>query len=115
MRKYSKYFPYEYDFIPNTIILPDEFRAFKTHMESSPAKIMLAKPSRGKGGDGIFFVKNYKDVRKDSMRVNEYVAQDYIVNPLLIDDKKFDFRMYLLVTGVDNMQAYLAFEGMVRF
>jgi tubulin polyglutamylase TTLL11 len=48
------------------------------------------------------------------MRWYEYVVQDYIPNPLLLDYKKFDIRMYLLITGVDVMNAYLAFEGMVR-
>jgi len=49
------------------------------------------------------------------MRVNEYIAQEYIKNPLLIDKKKFDFRLYLLIKGVDTMKAYIAFEGMARF
>jgi hypothetical protein len=49
------------------------------------------------------------------MRVHEYIAQQYVPNPLLIDNKKFDFRLYLLVTGVDTMQAHIAFEGMARF
>lgn len=114
MRKYQKYFPYEYDFIPYTIVLPDEFKTFKKHMEAVPPKIMLAKPSKGKGGEGIFFVKNCKEIKKEAMRTYEYVIQEYVERPLLIEDKKFDFRMYLLVTGVDTMTAYLAFEGMVR-
>ena len=115
MRKYQKYFPYEFDFIPNTIVLPDEYKAFKKHMEQKPVKAMLAKPSRGKGGEGIFFVKSYKDIRKETMKTYEYIVQDYLEKPLLVDDKKFDFLMYLLVTGTDSMTAYLAFEGMTRF
>lgn len=75
----------------------------------------LAKPSKGKGGDGIFFVKKLSDLSKEQMRLNEYVAQEYIANPLLIDKKKFDFRLYLLIKGVDTMHGYIAFEGMARF
>ena len=44
-----------------------------------------------------------------------YIAQDYIPNPLLIDNKKFDFRLYFMICGVDKMEAYIAFEGMSRF
>lgn len=112
MRRYQKYFPYEYDFIPETIILPEEYKSFKRQIATN--KVLIAKPSKGKGGEGIFFVKNFLDIRKDSMRIHEYILQDYIDNPLLLDGKKFDFRMYLLVTGVDVMHAFLAFEGMVR-
>jgi len=49
------------------------------------------------------------------MRANEYIAQEYVANPLLIENKKFDFRLYLLIKGVDTMKAYIAFEGMARF
>jgi len=55
------------------------------------------------------------DIDREDMRVHEYIAQQYVPNPLLIDNKKFDFRLYLLVTGVDTMQAHIAFEGMARF
>lgn len=114
MRKYQKYFPYEYDFIPYTLILPEEHKVFRRHMELNKGTVMLAKPSKGKGGEGIFFVKHHSHIRKEAMHNAEYVVQDYIDDPLLIDDKKFDFRMYLLITGVDVMNAFLAFEGMVR-
>lgn len=77
--------------------------------------ILLAKPSRGRGGKGIFFVKNYKELDQESMNEYEYVAQHYIPNPFLIEKKKFDFRLYLMIKGVENMEAYIASEGMVRF
>ena len=115
MRRFQRYFPYEYDFVPYTLILPDEYKFVKRHMSHKADKPMIAKPSRGKGGEGIFFVKNYKEIKLEESRDTELVLQDYIENPLLIDDKKFDFRMYLLISGVDTMKAYLAFEGMARF
>ena len=49
------------------------------------------------------------------MKDYEYVAQHYIPNPFLIDNKKFDFRLYLMIKGVENMEAFIASEGMVRF
>lgn len=115
MRRFQRYFPYEYDFVPYTLILPDEHKFVKRHMQTNGDKPMIAKPSRGKGGEGIFFVKNYKEIKLDESRATELVLQDYVDNPLLIDDKKFDFRMYLLISGVETMKAYLAFEGMARF
>lgn len=97
-------------------MLPEEYKSFKTKMEKKDRKnFYLAKPSKGKGGDGIFFVKKLSDLSKEQMRLNDYVAQEYIANPLLIDKKKFDFRLYLMIKGVDTMHGYVAFEGMARF
>lgn len=46
---------------------------------------------------------------------NEYQLQRYIDNPLLIDKKKFDMRLYVLIRGINPIEAYLYKEGMVRF
>jgi len=76
---------------------------------------LIIKPSRGRGGEGIFFARKLTDISREDMKVHEYVAQEYISNPLLIEKKKFDLRLYLLIKGVDVMEGYIAFEGMARF
>ena len=45
----------------------------------------------------------------------EYIVQEYLDRPLLVDNKKFDLRIYVLVTSVDPMIAFIADEAMVRF
>lgn len=115
LNKYQKLFPDEFDFIPKTYVLPEEYKKFKQHLEGRSKCHYIAKPSKGKGGEGIFFVKQSSDMSRENMRQFEYIAQEYVANPLLIDNKKFDLRLYLLVKGVDTMEAYIAFEGMARF
>lgn len=41
--------------------------------------------------------------------------QDYLDKPLLIDNKKFDLRIYVLVISVDPLVAFIADEALVRF
>ncbi len=44
-------------------------------------------------------------------------VQRYIDNPLIVDGFKFDLRVYVVITGVNegDVRAYLAEEGLARF
>jgi hypothetical protein len=48
---------------------------------------------------------------------SETIVQRYISNPLLLNGYKFDLRIYIVVTGINEgkIQAFLADEGLARF
>ena len=41
--------------------------------------------------------------------------QRYIENPLVVNNKKFDIRLYVVIKGVDPIEAYVFEEGLARF
>jgi len=47
--------------------------------------------------------------------VEQFVVQEYLRDPYLIDGLKFDIRLYVLILGADPMRVYLFQEGLVRF
>lgn len=78
--------------------------------------MFIAKPNGGKGGEGIQLVQKFKDIPKDYSKgeYKELLVQRYIKTPLLLDNKKFDLRLYVLIVGFDPIRAYLADEGLAR-
>ena len=82
-------------------------------MDESPGKTWILKPSSGSCGNNICLVNDYSEVM-EQMNEDTYVLQTYIGKPLLLDNKKFDLRLYLALYGVDTMQAFLYEDGLGR-
>jgi tubulin polyglutamylase TTLL6/13 len=94
--------------------LPSEFGEFKNSLSNktpSNRPVYIVKPEAGCQGRGIFLTNNHEDLNPE----DHYVVQKYIKNPLLIDDLKFDCRLYVLLLSVDPLRIYLFEEGLARF
>ena len=53
--------------------------------------------------------------KPDEAQTETYVVQRYIENPLLVGGKKFDLRIYALVTSFNPLVCYLYCSGFARF
>lgn len=110
----KKRFKKDYSFFPATYILPREKMALRQQYFDPSGKsrhTFIVKPDGGCQGKGIFLTKSFSALEDLS---STHVAQKYIVNPLLIEGKKFDLRIYVLITSCDPLRVYLFRDGLVR-
>ncbi|MGH0189539.1 UNVERIFIED_CONTAM: hypothetical protein FKN15_036465 [Acipenser sinensis] len=115
------------DFFPRTFELPCEYHLFVEEFKRSPGSTWIMKPVARSQGKGIFLFRKLKDImdwkkdgnrsedQKDETQVESYVAQRYIENPYLIGGRKFDLRVYVLVTSYVPLKAWLYRDGFARF
>ncbi len=62
-------------------------------------------------GTGIKVVNKWNQIPKNS----PLIVQRYIAKPHLINDTKYDLRIYVLMTSVNPLKIFLYDEGLVRF
>ncbi|XP_034274037.1 tubulin polyglutamylase TTLL5 isoform X2 [Pantherophis guttatus] len=96
--------------LPQTFILPAEYQEFCTSYSKDRGP-WIVKPVASSRGRGVYLINNPNQI---SLEENILVSR-YINNPLLIDDFKFDVRLYVLVTSYDPLVIYLYEEGLARF
>jgi len=129
----------EFEIIPDTYVLPDEFADFYSHYHSINDKqtehneylitnekgainndsqsnnqiknVWIVKPMSGSQGRGIFITDDITKVPIDE----QCIVSRYIANPLLLRGLKFDLRVYVLVTSFEPWRIYIYQEGLVRF
>jgi len=109
----EKYFGREFEFTPLSYLLPEERDLLDEDMENNPDMWYIAKPSKGCGGEGIFLINKLEDIPR--WRSNsELLVQHYIEQPMLLDERKFDYRVYVLVKNFDPVECYICNEGLTR-
>jgi len=111
------------DFVPVTYLLPADYTLFVEEFRRNPNSMWIMKPTSRSQGKGIFIINKLAQIKKWSsssrwaqMPMKEaYVISRYIENPLLIGGKKFDLRIYVLVTNYRPLKAYQYVHGFARF
>lgn len=120
-----------YDFFPVTYQLPMEYGVFvEDFKRQADRPIWIAKPTGKAQGKGIFLFTDIREVKlwrkaaenrgankqeDDVEDVENYVVQRYITNPYLVGGKKFDLRIYVLVTSYMPLTIWLYRSGFARF
>jgi hypothetical protein len=104
-------------------VLPDDLEQWKRHAEANPHKKWIYKPNGEAMGRGIKLIDKISDVdtkekpfrtrcrnvevfdpKEPPLKERDFasygVMQEYMVNPMLLENRKFAMRIYLLVARV---------------
>ena len=112
LSKLKELFPgTKFDFLPESYILPNEFTFLRDEMNKNPNQCWIIKPVASSQGRGIFLTKNISEIPNNC----SMIASRYINNPYLINNKKFDLRIYAFVTSIMPLRIYRFKEGLTRF
>lgn len=111
------------DYCPVTYLLPADYTLFVEEFRRNPNSMWIMKPTSRSQGKGIFIINKLAQIKKWSsssrwaqMPLKEaYVVSRYVDNPLLVGGKKFDLRIYVLVTNFRPLKAYQYVHGFARF
>jgi tubulin polyglutamylase TTLL1 len=112
--------PGAYDFVPQTYNLPGDYAIFVEEFRREGGT-WIVKPSARSQGAGIFLVDKLAQLKKWAKGPlmgqgrDSYVISRYIDRPLLVGGRKFDLRMYALVTSFRPLMVYLYKLGFGRF
>ncbi|ESO11562.1 hypothetical protein HELRODRAFT_71494, partial [Helobdella robusta] len=115
--------PVKLDFFPETYKVDDPKDKEKFLATYKEDDIWICKPTGRNQGKGIFLIWNseecYKAVTQDNspnptrFRPLNRIIQRYISNPLLINNRKFDIRCYMLIAST-SPYVILYHKGYIR-
>eukprot|EP01027_Heterolobosea_sp_BB2_P015683 GEZU01022446.1.p1 GENE.GEZU01022446.1~~GEZU01022446.1.p1 ORF type:complete len:521 (+),score=144.48 GEZU01022446.1:71-1633(+) len=137
LRAMKEEFGAEYDFFPESFILPDEADKLAQFIKNDKStSLLIAKPPASSCGRNITIhhatlenipkitMKKYQKADpnapeepadKSTFKGHvQRVVSKYIDNPLLINGTKFDLRLYVAMTSHDPIRLYLFHDGLTR-
>lgn len=117
-----------FDFYPKSFVLPaDRSELQKEVIESTKRAVSAAtdpdrqpefwivKPAASACGRGIYLTDNLGAIPLGGGGEDGNVlVSEYIMNPMLLDERKFDLRIYVAVTSFNPLRIYVYEEGLVR-
>ena len=102
----------EFSFLPRTFCLPSDTKLLKKVWERRGCRAKwIVKPPALARGTGISVVNKWSQIPK----TRPLIVQKYVAKPHLINNTKYDLRIYVLVTSLNPLRIYLYDEGLVRF
>jgi len=110
----KRLFKYDYNYMPETYCYPRdkkqiEFKFINYTLDLN--NLWLVKPFNTSVGYGIHFLESLGKEIKERKR---FIITKFISKMDLIDNKKYDLRLYALITGLKPLRIYFYKKGLVR-
>ena len=117
---YKRMFPEMFNYAPATYILPTDGPDFEFEYKKNKKALWIVKPVNLSRGRGIHLLRGeseFKSLYKRSTQLSlpQYLISRYIDKPHLLNNKKYDLRIYVLVASFTPLRIYLYNNGLVRF
>ncbi|KAA0169804.1 hypothetical protein FNF27_06828 [Cafeteria roenbergensis] len=113
-----------YDFVPESFVLPGDYALFVEAFRRLPGTTWIMKPVGRAQGRGIFLITKLSQISEwrkdhtwkgDAPKAETYIVQRYVDRPYTVGNKKFDCRLYTLVTSFTPLTVWLYRGGFARF
>ena len=105
-------------FCPSTYILPHEWPLLASECSDMKESLWISKPCQLGEGRHIQIWKSadlaHMWQSKGDAFLGSCVVSRYIPNPLLVEGRKTDLRVYAMVTSLHPLEAFVFREGLVR-
>ena len=99
--------------LPQTYVMPKDAKTLSSIIKRVGCSSWIVKPNGKNRGNGIAILDATTLSRKLGTLEDRTVVQSYLAKPMLLEGRKFDMRMYLLVSCRAPFKAYFA-PGYVR-
>ena len=99
------YMPETYNFPEDQNLINNKFKNYTLNLKD----LWLIKPSNSCGGNGISIFTSLNNIK-----LKEFVLTKYISDINLINNKKYDLRLFVLISGLKPLRIYFYREGFVR-
>ena len=109
--KMKENFPEDYNYMTETYLYPEMKSIIKKKFKNyhqSKGNLWLIKPKSSSEGRGIHMFNSLEEEK------GSFLITKYIENPHLLNGKKYDFRIYILITSANPLCIYIYKQGLVR-
>lgn len=97
-------------FFPRVYAMPEDYAELNRTAVTHPEKRWILKPKNSSRGRGIEVLRDVAAAPLD----RQWLVQEYIDRPHLMNARKYVLRLYVLVTSVEPLRVYFYREGFAK-
>ena len=123
--KLRQQYPNDFNYIPETYFIPNQIsivkKKFKDYKFSSDNAWIINEENKDEYNNNSTkteypkIIKSFDKIINNIKKEEKLFISEYISNPLLINNKKFTMRNFVLVTGFSPLKIYIYRDGYLIF